>query len=99
MSCEWYNPITYGQCAGDAAKAAAGDAFSAIAQSFGRAADHAVSWLWGQMSAATAVHLGGAGFDLELGITAAIAGVVAACSPSRSSRASFAASPVVSPAP
>ena len=77
MTCEWYNPATYGQCAGDAAKAAAGDAFNAIAESFGQAADHAVSWLWGQMSAATAVHLGGAGFNLELGITAAIAGVVA----------------------
>ena len=77
MTCEWYNPATYGQCAGDAAKSAAGDAFNAIAQSFGEAADHAVSWLWGQMSAATAVHLGGAGFNLELGITAAIAGVVA----------------------
>lgn len=77
MTCEWYNPATFGQCAGDAAKAAAGDAFNAIAQSFGQAADHAVSWLWGQMSAATAVHLGGTGFSLELGITAAIAGVVA----------------------
>jgi hypothetical protein len=77
MTCEWYNPATYGQCAGDAAKAAAGDAFNAIAESFGQAADHAVSWLWGQMSAASAVHLGGAGFNLELGITAAIAGVVA----------------------
>jgi hypothetical protein len=77
MTCEWYNPATYGQCAGDAAKAAAGDAFNAIAESFGQAADHAVSWLWGQMSAATAVHLGGTGFGLELGITAAIAGVVA----------------------
>ena len=77
MTCEWYNPATYGQCAGDAAKAAAGDAFNAIAESFGQAADHAVSWLWGQMSAATAVHLGGTGFNLELGITAAIAGVVA----------------------
>jgi len=77
MTCEWYNPATYGQCAGDAAKAAAGDAFNAIAESFGQAADHAVSWLWGQMSAATAVHLGGAGFNLELGITAAIAGVAA----------------------
>jgi hypothetical protein len=77
MACEWYNPATYGQCAGDVAKSAAGDAFNAIAQSFGDAADHAVSWLWGQMSAATAVHLGGTGFNLELGITAAIAGVVA----------------------
>ncbi len=77
MACEWYNPATYGQCAGDVAKSAAGDAFNAIAQSFGDAADHAVSWLWGQVSAATTVHLGGAGFNLELGITVAIAGVVA----------------------
>jgi len=77
MGCEWYNPATYGQCAGDVAKSAAGDAFHAIAESFGQAADHAVNWLWVQMTAATAVHLGGRGFDLELGITAAIAGAVA----------------------
>jgi len=77
MGCEWYNPATYGQCAGDVAKSAAGDAFHAIAESFGQAADHAVNWLWSQMTVATAVHLGGRGFDLELGITAAIAGAVA----------------------
>jgi type IV secretion system protein TrbL len=77
MPCEWYDPASYGSCAGNVAKATAGDAFQSIAQSFGHAADHAVNWLWSQMSAATAVRLGGPGFDLELGIIAAIAGSVA----------------------
>jgi type IV secretion system protein TrbL len=77
MGCEWYNPASYGDCAGAVAKSVAGDAFNSIAQSFGLAADHAVNWLWSQLSAATAVHLGGAGFELELGITGAIAGTVA----------------------
>ena len=76
-SCEWYNPTSYGSCASDVVKSTAGDAFHSIAESFGQAADHAVNWLWGQMNSATAVHLGGRGFDLELGITAAIAGTVA----------------------
>jgi hypothetical protein len=77
MGCEWYNPTTYRECAGNVAKSVAGDAFNSIAQSFGLAADHAVNWLWSQLSAATAVHLGGAGFELELEITGAIAGTVA----------------------
>lgn len=77
MACTWYNPASYTTCAGDVAKSVAGDAFASIAQSFGHAADHAVSWLWSQMDAATAVHLGGAGFTQDLGIVAAIAGVVA----------------------
>jgi hypothetical protein len=77
MGCEWYNPASYGDCAGAVAKSVAGDAFNSIAKSFGLAADHAVNWLWSQLSAATAVHLGGAGFELELGITGAIAGTVA----------------------
>src|SRR5580658_10879319 len=76
MSCEWYNPLSYGSCASDVAKSAAGDAFNAIAESFGQAADHAVSWLWGQLGSATTVHLGGAGFGLEVGITATLAGPV-----------------------
>lgn len=70
-------PTQWTTCAGDVAKSVAGDAFDSIAQSFGHAADHAVSWLWGQMGVATAVHLGGAGFAEDLGIVAAIAGVVA----------------------
>jgi type IV secretion system protein TrbL len=77
MTCEWYNPASYGDCVGHLAKSAAGDAFQSIAQSFGQAADHAVSWLWAEINLATAVRLGGPGFDLELGIMAAIAGTVA----------------------
>src|SRR5580658_6403727 len=77
MSCEWYNPLSYGSCASDVAKSAAGDAFHAIAESFGQAADHAVTWLWSQMSEATAVRLGGPGFDRLFGMTAAIAATVA----------------------
>ncbi len=80
MSCEWYDPTTYGSCVADAAKSVAksvaGDAFHAIAESFGTAAEHAVNWLWSQMSAATAVRLGGAGFDRELAMVTAIAGTV-----------------------
>ncbi len=76
-TCNWYDPTSYSSCAGGVAKSVAGDAFQSIAQSFGSAADHAVSWLWTQINAATAVNLGGAGFNLELGIVAAIAGVVA----------------------
>lgn len=76
-SCEWYDPVSYGNCFSNVAKSAAGDAFHSIAESFGNAADHAVNWLWGQMDSATAVHLGGKGFGLEVGITGAIAGTVA----------------------
>ena len=77
MACQWYNPASYGTCANDVARSAAGDAFHSITESFGQAADHAVSWLWLQVNSASAVHLGGQGFDLELEITAAIAGVIA----------------------
>ncbi len=77
MGCQWYNPSSYGSCANDVARSAAGDAFHSITESFGQAADHAVSWLWIQVNSASAVHLGGKGFDLELELTAAIAGVMA----------------------
>ena len=74
MPCGITDPI---DCLSSAAKSAAGDAFSAIAHDFGKAADSTINWLWGQLSEATAVHLGGQGFDLDLGIVAAITGVVA----------------------
>ncbi|HZT66743.1 MAG TPA: hypothetical protein VFA11_13230 [Acidimicrobiales bacterium] len=64
-------------CVTTVAKAVAGDAFGAIAAAFGRAADAAINWLWAQIGSATAVSLGGAGFGLEVGIVASIAGVVA----------------------
>jgi type IV secretion system protein TrbL len=74
MACTPWNPIG---CVSDVAKSAAGDAFSSIAHDFGNTADSAVNWLWGQTSDATAVHLGGAGFSLDLGIVATIAATVA----------------------
>jgi hypothetical protein len=74
VACAPWNPIG---CAADIAKSAAGDAFSSIAHDFGNTADSAVNWLWAQTSDATSVHLGGAGFSLDLGIVAAIAVTVA----------------------
>ena len=74
MACSITNPL---DCVSDVAKSAAGDAFSSIAHDFGNAADSTINWLWGQLSDATAVHLGGTGFDLDLAIVAAITGVVA----------------------
>lgn len=58
---------------GGAAKSVADSAFSAIAHDFGQAADATVNWLWRQISAATAVSLGGPGFGSEMAITVAVA--------------------------
>ncbi|HET9444514.1 MAG TPA: hypothetical protein VFO65_14390, partial [Acidimicrobiales bacterium] len=55
----------------------AGESFTNMARTVGRLADAAINWLWGQISVASAVTLGGPGFDRQLGIVAAIAGVVA----------------------
>ena len=77
MACTWYNPLSYGSCAGSAAESAVEGAFASMAQSFGDAAESATSWLWGQLSAATAVQLGGAGFETVFGVVATIAGTVA----------------------
>jgi hypothetical protein len=74
LSCSITDPLG---CLSSAAKSVAGDAFSAIAQDFGKAADSTINWLWSQLSEATAVHLGGRGFNLDIGIVAAITGVVA----------------------
>jgi type IV secretion system protein TrbL len=74
MSCRITDPIgCISQLSGGAAKQIAGSAFAAIAHQFGQAADDAVNWLWGQMSAATAVTLGGVGWQTDIGITAALA--------------------------
>jgi type IV secretion system protein TrbL len=77
VSCSAVNPLSWGDCAAQVASSVAGDAFSAIAKAFGQAADAAVTWLWSQVSSASAVRLGGKGFSLEVGITAGIAVVVA----------------------
>lgn len=74
MACSLANPA---ECFSSVAKAAAGDAFASIAHDFARSAASAVNWLWGQIGAATVVHLGGRGFDLDAGIVVAITAVVA----------------------
>jgi hypothetical protein len=74
VSCSFNHPI---DCLTSAASSVAGDAFAAIARDFGKAADAAINWLWGQLSSATAVHLGGHGFQVDLGIVTAITAVVA----------------------
>ena len=75
MACSWYNPVSYGDCAGQVAKSVAGDAFDRSPRSFGHAAAGRHRPGCGSSSnAATAVHLGGAGFATVLGIVAAIAG-------------------------
>jgi type IV secretion system protein TrbL len=74
MACALWNPVG---CAADVAKSAAGDAFSSIAHDFGQTADSAVNWLWAQTTDATAVHVGGTGFSLDIGIVATIAATVA----------------------
>lgn len=74
MSCGITDPIgCVTDVVGGAAKSVADSAFSAIAHDFGQAADTVVNWLWRQISAATAVSLGGPGFDSEMAITTAIA--------------------------
>ena len=63
---------------GGAAKAAAGDAFSEIANDFAHTAQHATAWLWGQLDQATALRIGGAGWGTYLGITVTLAVAIGA---------------------
>lgn len=73
MSCPW-NPL---DCVGDVVTTVAGDAFDSIARKFGQLADAAVTWLWHQISVATAVRLTGPGFTRQLKILLAVSAVVA----------------------
>ena len=74
MSCLPWNPQG---CIGQLAQSAAGDAFAAIARDFAQAAASAVDWLWAQIATATAVRLGGVGFDQDLWIVSGIVATVA----------------------
>ena len=77
MACGLTDPVgCVGDVVGGAARSVADSAFSAIAHDFGDAADSVVNWLWRQISAATAVSLGGRGFAADMAITAAIAATV-----------------------
>ncbi|MDA8044771.1 MAG: hypothetical protein M0Z30_05965 [Actinomycetota bacterium] len=74
MTCSPLDPTA---CVTDIAKSVATNTFTSIANDFAKAADSATNWLWNQLDASTAVHLGGAGFDLDIGIVIAITGTVA----------------------
>jgi hypothetical protein len=50
--------------------------FSSVASAFGNTADSAINWLWQQLSSSTTVSLGGANFELDLGIVVSIAVVL-----------------------
>lgn len=65
-----------GSLLGGAATTLAGDAFQSIAKDFAAAAGKAATWLWEQIGSATAVSLGGPGFDRLLAIVMGIAVVV-----------------------
>ena len=79
MSCGWSDPLgCVSDAVGGAAKAAAGDAFSEIANDFAHTAQHATAWLWGQLDQATALRIGGAGWGTYLGITVTLAVAIGA---------------------
>lgn len=73
MSCPW-NPL---DCPGNVVRTVAGDAFESIAQRFGQLADAAITWLWRQVSAASAVELDGPGLTGQLRVVLIITGVIA----------------------
>lgn len=50
--------------------------FSSIASAFGNTAESAINWLWRQLSSSTSVSLGGANFELDLGLVVSIAVVI-----------------------
>lgn len=81
MACDAANPLSYGSCissiVGSAAKSVAGDAFDAIAKDFAHAAGDIASWLWSTLSSATAISLGGPGFDHLIDVVAGIALLIA----------------------
>ena len=65
-----------GTVTGSVGGSVADSAFKAIANDFAGAAESAVNWLWGQISASTSVTFGGAGYDRDIGAITALAGVV-----------------------
>jgi hypothetical protein len=75
MGCS-INPTSWGDCVGEVAGKAAGDAFHQIAQDFGHTAEHVTGWLWGQISGATALQIGGPAWSSPWEITGTIAGIV-----------------------
>jgi hypothetical protein len=64
------------QLIGHVGSSVASSVFSSVASAFGNTADSAINWLWQQLSSSTTVSLGGANFELDLGIVVSIAAVL-----------------------
>jgi hypothetical protein len=75
--CNKFDPLCLGATVlGHVGASVATSVFSGIATAFGNTADSAINWLWGQLSSSTTVSLGGANFELDLGIVVSIAVVL-----------------------
>ena len=77
MPCTLATPLDCVSTLQGAAKSVAGDAFSSIAHDFANAADSTINWLWAQMSRPLPFIWAAPAFGLDIGIVAAITGVVA----------------------
>jgi len=75
--CNNFNPIcVVAKSIGSLGTSITTSVFSSVASAFGNTADSAINWLWQQLSSSTAVTLGGANFELDLGIMVSIAVVL-----------------------
>jgi len=75
--CNSLNPICDGvKLIGRIGSSVTSSVFSSVASAFGNTADSAINWLWQQLSSSTTVSLGGANFELDLGIVVSIAVVL-----------------------
>ena len=77
MACNSLNPICdVAEAIGSLGSTVTSSVFNSVASAFGNTADSAINWLWQQLSTSTSISLGGANFELDLGIVASIAAVV-----------------------
>src|ERR1039457_5899427 len=77
MACNSLNPICdVAEAIGSLGSTVTSSVFNSVASAFGNTADSAINWLWQQLSTSTAISLGGANFELDLGIVLSIAAVV-----------------------
>jgi hypothetical protein len=75
--CTKINPVCdVVEIIGHVGSSVASSVFSSVASAFGNTADSAINWLWQQLSSSTTVSLGGANFELDLGIVVSIAVVL-----------------------
>lgn len=77
MACNSLNPICdVAEAIGSLGSTVTSSVFNSVASAFGNTADSAINWLWQQLSTSTSISLGGANFELDLGIVVSIAAVI-----------------------